>query len=149
MSELIYYKTNVRYGIGVRADITDRKGMLLSPRNPYYAISIDKERDFLFANREAIEKGLIERTNEPSYNWDTSNAISDEKAEKMVKSYAALKSELPKLTSVPMLEKLLSIAVEQSRPATTVKLIETRLGELQGTEEEDITDMKGTELTRG
>lgn len=150
MSELVYYKTNVNYGIGVRADILDRKGMLLSKNNPYYAVRKEALRDFKVANKYAIEKGLIIETDEPSVDWDTTNAISDEKAVELVKNYLALKSELPKITSLPTMQKLLNAAHDQDRPNKTIKLIEARLEEIQE-EENEITldDMRGTEPARG
>lgn len=149
MSDLIYYKTNVKYGIGVRSDILDRKGQLLNVGNPYYAVRSENIRDFKMANKYAIEKGLIIETAEPSIDWDTTNAVSDEKAVELVKNYMALKNELPKITSVQTVEKLVAYAHEQDRPNKTIKLIEVRLSELQEEEEPSLDDMRGTEPARG
>lgn len=142
MGTLIYYRRNVNFDIGVRANILDRKGQVLTIMNPYYAVKADELRDFLWANKESIEKGYIMKTDEPSVEWDTSNAISDEKASELVKTYMGLKNELPKLTSIPTIEKILAVAEAQDRPAKTIKLIESRLAEIKD-DEISIGDMRG------
>lgn len=144
MSELIYYKKNCHFDIGVRSDLLDRKGQVLTVVNPYYAVRQENIRDFKIANRESLEKGYIMETTEPSVDWDTSNAISDEKAAELVKTYIGLKNELPKLTSLAIVKKLLAAAEEQDRPTKTIRLIEARINELDD-QEISLEDMRGVQ----
>lgn len=116
----------------------DRKGMVLTSENPYYAIQSENLRDFKLANKYAITKGLIMETTEPSIDWDVTNAISDEQAEYLLKNFVALKNELPKITSLPTVEKLLRIGTQLDRPTKTMKLIDAKLEEFK--EEQEIVD---------
>lgn len=136
MSNLTYFKKNVEnFNVGVRANATDTKGAILTNLNPYFAVSEEDLRDFKFANKRAIVKGLIIESKEPTTDWDTSNAISDESAVELVKTFMGLKNELPKITSVETVRKLLNAA--EDRPIKTKKLIEARLAELEGDPEEE------------
>ena len=107
---------------------------------------MDKEklRDFKIANKRAIIEGLIVESTEPSIDWETPNAVTDEKASELIKNYFALKNELPKIDSLSTLYKILEAAKDQNRPKKTITLIENRVEEVGGeTEEVTLADMRG------
>jgi hypothetical protein len=130
VTEWVYFKKNVKFNVGVRYHQRDADGMVLSEANPY--INIDKNylRDFLTANKSAIEKGLIIQVDEPALDVVTQNAITDEEAEEMVKNLFVLKKKLPGITSEAALGKLYEAAKRQKRAPKILELIENRLMEV-------------------
>lgn len=142
--ELVYYKTNVMYSVGVRYHMGDKDGKVLTGLDPYVAIPKSKERDFRRANRNQIEKGLIIPTQEPSVDWDTPNQIDDDKAASLVKNILALKKALREIDEPAIVSKLLDEAKAQDRPHKTVELIEKRLSEMQENLESPL-QMRGVE----
>jgi len=144
MAELIYYKRNVNYVVGGRFFLGDWQGWTLTNENPYVAVDKEKLRDFKIANKRAIIEGLIVESTEPSIDWETPNAVTDEKASELIKNYFALKNELPKIDSLSTLYKILEAAKDQNRPKKTITLIENRVEEVGGeTEEVTLADMRG------
>ena len=148
MSELVYYKRNVPYVIGGRFTLDDWKGFTLTSENPYVAVKVENLRDFKIANKRLILEGLMIESEEPVIDWETPNAITDEKAAELVKSFIGLKNTLPSLTSIAAVDKLLETARELDRPRKTIQLIQKRLDELAGDSEEDFVsraEMRGVE----
>jgi hypothetical protein len=129
--ELVYYKVNAAYPVGVRWNVRDTIGRVLSLNDPYVAVKADDLRDFRRANYFAIEKGLIIATDEPSMEIESPNMIDDEKAYAIVKNELALKKALKEITSVSMVVKLLTAAQDLNRSAKTIKLIEARIAEFE------------------
>ena len=142
--EFVYFKKNVPYGVGGRFHARDSIGFLLTQENPYVQVKKAKIRDFKMANKKSIDGGLILEVPEPNIDEDTPNAVSDERAEELVKSYMLLKNELPRITSLPVLTKIFETAKELDRPKKTLALIESRIEELDDTGD-DISpeDMQG------
>lgn len=147
MSDLVYYKKNTKYVIGGRYHITDSQGWTLTDINPYVAVKKENLRDFKLANKRIIIEGLIVEAQEPSIDWETENAITDEDARELVKNYMQLKQKLEKIDSFQTANKLLEVAKETDRPTKTIKLIESRVAELGDEEELNFTkeDMQGVQ----
>lgn len=125
---LHYFTTTVKYIIGGRRFIGDEKGFVLTERNPYISVKDEDLRDFKLANKEAFVKGLMVPTKEPAIEWDTPNAITDEKAAELVKlSYMSLKAEVSKITSLPHMAKIVELAKDEDRPNKTIRMLEERL----------------------
>lgn len=135
--EMYYYRVNTLYPVGIRFNMGDNKGKVLTTNDPYVAIKYNDLRDFRRANFYAIDKGLIIATEEPSMEIESPNMISDQKAAAMVKNKLALKDALATITSAPMVVKLLDEAKLQGRNAATIKMIETKLREFEPEEDED------------
>jgi hypothetical protein len=139
---LTYYKVNVPYPVGIRWNVRDNLGRVLTINDPYVAIRDEEIRDFKRANKHAINGGLIILTEEPSLDEDTPNMIDDEKAAALVKNELALKQALSEITSVSIVVKLLDEAKTQERPSKIIKLIEKKLSEY---EPEAPTEMRGVD----
>lgn len=139
---LTYFKRNVPYVVTGRYDITDRRGWSLTNENPYVAITQDRIRDFKIANKYAIQKGLIVEISEPNFDWETTNAITDEQAQEIVKNLFGLKKLLPTITAEEQLFKLLNEAKAQERSQKIIRLIEERIEEVVGVLP---SDMRGVE----
>jgi hypothetical protein len=145
MTELIYYKKNVKYVIGGRFFVGDPQGWTLTDANPFIGVKPDNLRDFKMANKRAIIEGLIVLAQEPSIDWETNNAITDEEGKELVKNYMLLKQTLEKIDSFQTANKLLEIAKELDRPTKTIKLIESRVAELDDNEDELNFNKEGVE----
>lgn len=146
--KLHYFKLNAPYSVGIRFFVRDEKGKVLSKNDPYVAIEESKLRDFKRANKYAIINGLIVATTEPNLDYDTPNMIDDDKAAELVKNVFGLKKVLAEMTSATMVEKLLLEAQLQQRPTKTVNMIQKKLKELRGIdddEEESPSAMRGVE----
>lgn len=143
MAELVYYKINVPYPVGVRWNVRDNIGRVLSTVDPYVAVKADELRDFTRANHYAIEQSLIIKTTEPSMEIVSPNMIDDDKAAAIVKNELALKKALSEITSVSIVVKLLDQAKIQDRPSKTIKLIEKKLAEFNESEAPD--EMRGVD----
>lgn len=135
MNDIIYYKKNVKYVVGGRYFINDSQGWTLTNENPFVSIERSKLRDFKMANKRTILEGLIVEAPEPTIDWEVTNAITDEEAVELVKNYLQLKQTLEKIDSLQTARKLLETAKELDRPTKTLKLIESRVAELD--EDED------------
>ena len=131
VKDLVWYKKNVGYNVGVRKYPGDVIGVLLNSDNPFVSINRDDLRDFKVANKSAIINALIIETTEPSVEWDNPNAISDEEVTALVKQRLTLKSRLPSFTSVPILYKLLDEAKSQDRAKSIISMIQARIDELE------------------
>jgi hypothetical protein len=127
---LIYYKTNVKFTIGIRMSLQDRQGRVLTPTYPYIAVKESEIRDFKMANRRMLEKGYLMQVEEPSLDIDTENTITDDQAVELVKSLFTLKKKLPLITSAGTLGKLLDEARVQKRSQKIIDMIEERLSEI-------------------
>lgn len=146
MADLIYYKRNVNYVVGGRFFLGDPQGFTLTNENPYVSVKRDNLRDFKIANKRAIIEGLIVEAEEPSVDWDTTNAITDDDARDLVKNFLQLKKTLERVDSFATVTKILEIAKETDRPTKTIKLIEARAAELA--DEDGVVyreDMRGVE----
>lgn len=137
MSDYVYYRVNTPYPVGIRFNMGDTRGRVLTINDPYVQIKESDLRDFLRANRWAIENNLIEKTEEPSLEIESPNMISDAKIEEIVKNKLALKDALAKVTAPHIIQKFLDIAKRQNRPQATVKLIEAKLAEFYPENNED------------
>lgn len=147
MAEMIYYKKNRKYVVGGRYFIGDAQGWTLTDASPYVSIASDKHRDFKLANKENIIEGKIVLAEEPSIDWETNNAITDEQAAELVKNYMQLKQALEKIDSYSAALNLLEVAKQTDRPNKTLRLIEARVSELADNDDEFSRpeDMKGEE----
>jgi len=128
--ELTFFKKNVPFNVGIRFNIQDSTGMVLSNANSYVAIESNKLRDFKMANRHAIEKGLILQSAEPAMNIENANIIDDEQAAVMVKNVFVLKKKLAEISSDTALLKLYTAAKAAKRSSQVLEMIENRLAEV-------------------
>lgn len=129
--DLVWYKKNVGYNVGVRKYPGDAMGVLLNGDNPFVSVERDDLRDFKMANKRAIMDALIVEATEPSVEWDNPNAITDEEVTSLVKQRLALKSRLPSFTSLPILYKILDEAKTQDRAKSIISMIQARIDELE------------------
>ncbi len=129
-AEKVFYKKNVPYRIGVRANLKDSEGTVLDDENPY--VSVDKEdlRAFTQANKVALSTGALIQTPEPPLEIITPNSISDEEALDLVSKYFVLRKRLPEITSEAAILKLLNAAKASKRPEKTLALITERFEEI-------------------
>ncbi len=131
VTDKVYYKKNVNYNVGVRRFVGDADGVILTGADPFVDIKLDDLRAFKQANKRVIMEGLIVAAEEPSVDWETDNAISDEEISALVKNYLALKNRLPKVNSLPILYKLVEEARTQDRAKRIISLIQNRIDELE------------------
>jgi len=132
MAEFVYYKKNVPYVVGGRMFRTDAIGFTLTNNHPWVAVPVEQLREFKITNKDSLMAGLIIETGEPTLDWETDNAISDEQALALVKgNFLTLKKTLERISSVPIITKMLELAKENDRPRKTVAAIEARLAEIQ------------------
>jgi len=131
VKDLVWYKKNVGYNVGVRKYPGDAIGVLLNSDNPFVSVDRDNLSDFKRANKRAIVEALIIEAPEPTTEWDNPNIITDEEVTALVKQRLALKSRLPSFTSVPILYKLLDEAKTQDRAKSIISMIQARIDELE------------------
>jgi hypothetical protein len=130
--EFDYYQLNVNYSVSVRNFEGDADGVLLSPRGRNtLAVPKDKLRTFRNANKTAIKDAKIVPISEPTIDWDTANALTDEDVSDLVKNYPTLKSTVGKIDSLPILYKIRDVAKERELSKRTLALIESRISELE------------------
>ena len=129
-AEMQYFKKNVPYRVGVRMNLRDNIGQVLSDEFPYVSVEKDKIREFLQANKYGIKNGLIVEIGEPPLEIITPNTITDEQAEEIVKNFFQLKRRLAEITAEPALLKLLEYAKSGKRSEKTIKLIMERYEEI-------------------
>lgn len=141
--ELVYYKLNVKYPVSLRFFAQDHNGILLTQQNSSVGVNPERLRDFKIANKHAILEGLIVPIDEPSVDWETPNALTDEDITELLKNYLKLKNALKDIDSVKILQKMLETAREQDRSEKMKNLISTRLEELTGDEILDVGEMQG------
>ena len=128
--ELVFFKKNVPFNVGIRFNMQDSTGMVLSNANSYVAIEINKLRDFKMANKHAIEKGLIIVSDEPAMNIENANIMDDEQAAIIVKNVFVLKKRLSEISSENALLKLHTAAKVAKRSPKVLEMIEDRLAEI-------------------
>jgi len=139
MTEKIhFFKSNVKYPIATRYYTGDVVGKALTPNDPYVAIKDEDLRDFRRANKILLSQGILVPSEEPDWNEETPNAITDETAQEVVKNIFALKKLLKEVTSEAAVRKLLEEAEIQGRPKATIDTIKKRLRDLIGELPEDI-----------
>lgn len=131
----VYYRKTVGYTIGVRRFRGDPLGVVLDTLNPVVEVDRDKLRDFKLANKSALIAGIIMETDEPTIEWETDNALTDAEITELTKSFLSLKARLKKITSLPILLRILEDAKTNDRPRKTLSLIEARVEELDGEED--------------
>jgi hypothetical protein len=141
--KVVYFKRNVPYTVGGRFNTADTQGFVLNRLQPWIGVPLDNLRDFKMVNRRALIEGLIVETNEPSVDWATPNALTDEAVDELLKSYLKLKSTLAEVTSVSILSKMLERAKEQNKSGKTVSLIQSRLDEISDPDVISPKDMGG------
>jgi hypothetical protein len=141
--DLVWFKKNVGYNIGVRRFQGDKDGVFLSGNSPFISVERDDIRDFKFANKKLLQDGSLIETEEPSVEWDTTNALTDEEIADLTGKHVLLKSRLPAITSVPILYKMLEDAKSRDRAKRVINMIQARIDEL----EED-TDFANSVLNR-
>lgn len=132
-TEYTYFKKNVGFNVGLRFFLRDADGIVLTEANPYINIEKNKLRDFLQANKHAIQKGLIVQCDEPSFDFVDANTVTDEEAEEIVKNLFILKKRLPDISSEATLGKLYEAAKRQKRAPKILELIEDRLADISPT----------------
>jgi hypothetical protein len=146
--EFYYFKINTSYPVGVRFNMQDTRGRVLTINDPYVQIKRSELRDFKRANYWAIDKGLILETAEPSMDIESPNMIDDAKIAEIVKNKLALKDALVQITAPHIFVKMLEEAKRQNRNQATIKQIEAKLKEFAPEENEDPDSpllMKGVE----
>lgn len=137
MSDMVYYKRNVNYVVGGRHFIGDTTGFSLNAITPYVAVKRENLREFKIANKQSIMDGLIVETGEPSVDWETDNAVTDEQAKELVRgNFIQLKQRIESITSLSTASKILDIAKQEDRPVKTIKLLESKVAELTPEEED-------------
>lgn len=139
--KLYFYKSNVKYPVAARFFIGDVDGKALTEADPYIIIEEPKLRDFKRANKLALSEGLIIQTEEPNWEEETPNAITDEKAEEVVKSIFALRKLLAEVTSEAAVRKLLLEAEVQNRKPA-IAACKKRLREIVGELPEDLLNVE-------
>lgn len=137
-TKYIYYKKNVGFNVGLRFHMRDPDGIVLTNANPYVNIEEDDLRDFLQANKSAIQKGLIIQADEPVFDFVTENAITDEDAEEIVKNVFILKKKLSQISSEATLGKLYEAAKRQNRSKKILTMIEDRLADVSPAMMQDV-----------
>jgi hypothetical protein len=130
VTEQVYFKKNVDFSVGIRMYQRDNEGVVLNGANPWIGIPADDLKDFMRANRQAIESGLIVQISEPPLEFNTANTITDEEADALVKNLFSLRKKLPEITSEATLGKLYATAVEQKRSQKIVDMIKERLEDI-------------------
>ena len=143
MAELIYYRRNVPYVVIVRRNIMDNQGISLNPQNEWVAVNPEDLRDFKLANKYTITQGLIIPTDTPSVDWETSNALTEDDMNDLLKNYMKLKNTIKTVDSVPILWRLLELAREQDKSDKIKNLIKERLEEISGDEILSPAEMQG------
>src|SRR6267154_2366189 len=104
---LSFYKLNVNYSVVVRNFEGDGDGVLLSPRGRNtIEVPVANLRAFKSANKAAIIEGKIIPIEEPTLDWETANALTDEDVSDLLKNFLKLKSAIPAIDSLPILYKL-------------------------------------------
>jgi hypothetical protein len=128
---LLFFKKNVPYTIGIRFHMRDNVGKMLTEVDPYVAVPESILRDFKRANAYHFKHGLLVSTEEPLWDADSPNDIDDDKAVEIVKNVFTLKKVLKEVDSPPIVAKLLETAKELSRPQKTINLIQEKLDEMK------------------
>jgi predicted HNH restriction endonuclease len=141
--KVVYFKRNVSYTVGGRFSTQDAKGFVLNREQPWVSVSVDNLRDFKVANRRALVEGLMVETDEPSVDWETPNALTDEVIDELLKNYLKLKATVVEVTSEAILAKMVERAKQQNKSAKTISLIQNRLDEVSTTEVLKPDDMRG------
>lgn len=130
--ELTYYKVNVGYSVGVRFFIGDRDGVMLHPKGEaVVAVPTSKLRDFKNANKASLINGLIILVEEPTLDWETANALTDDNISELLKVFTKLKSTIPTIDSLPILYKMSELARSRELSKKTLSLIQSRIDELE------------------
>lgn len=127
---LLFYKKNVPYRVGVRRHIKDHEGVVLSDEYPVITIDKSEFREFVLANKLALNSGLIIQVEEPPLDDLSPNAITDEDASEIVKNFFGLKKRLQEVTSEAVLIKLLNVAKAEKRSEKVIGLIMERYEEI-------------------
>lgn len=142
--DYIYFERNVPYPLGVRMDINDSIGKLLTDDHPFVAVDVENIRDFKLANKKAIIQGLIKPSEEPNLDWETPNTITDAEINDLLKNYLKLKSKLVNVNSLPIVQKFYAAAKTQNKSEKIIALIKERLDEMEESAI-DVTSMRGVE----
>ncbi len=152
--DVVYFtfKKNVPYyNIGIRYFRGDNDGVVLTNEFPTVRVKEEDLREFKMANKQHLLEGKLIPVDEDNLDWETANAVTDEQVEDLLKNYAKLKSTLQTLTSLAIVQKILTTAEEQEKPKKTISIIRARLDEL--TPDEDFisrAEMQSTfDDTRG
>ena len=152
--DVVYFtfKKNVPYyNIGIRYFRGDNDGVVLTNEFPTVRVKEEDLREFKMANKQHLLEGKLIPVDEDNLDWETANAVTDEQVEDLLKNYAKLKSTVQTLTSLAIVQKILTTAEEQEKPKKTVSIIRARLDEL--TPDEDFisrAEMQSTfDDTRG
>lgn len=136
--KLHFFKSTVKYPIGIRYFTGDVKGKALTINDPYVGIKDENLRDFRRANKPLLSEGILMPTEEPDWDEETPNALTDETVQQVVKNVFALKKLLKEVNSEAAVRRLLEEAEIQGRPKNTTDTIKKRLRELIGELPEDV-----------
>lgn len=130
------FKKNVPYyNIGIRYFRGDSDGLVLTNEFPTVRVKDEDLREFKMANKQHLLEGKLVPVEEDNLDWETANAITDEQVDDLLKNYAKLKSTLQTLTSVAIVQKILTAAEEQDKTKKTISLIRARFDELSPDDE--------------
>lgn len=137
---LHFYKLNVNRSVGIRQFSGDRDGIVLNSANPIVEVQEKNLKDFRKVNKGALNQGLIIETEEPQENWETDNALSDEDIDGLLSNWLKLKNTVDKITSVPILYKILEAASEKGSSKKVTSLVSARIELLEPDTSQDFVD---------
>lgn len=137
---LHYYKLNVNRSVGVRLFSGDKDGKVLNVLDPMVEVPEKNLKDFRKVNKQAILQGLIIESGEPEENWETDNALSDDDIDGLLSNWLKLKNTVDKLTSVPILYKILEAASEKGSSKKVTSLVSARIEALEPDTSQDFVD---------
>lgn len=133
--KVVYYQKTVPYVVGGRRFIGDPVGFVLTNTQPWVGVKETDIRDFKIANKPALINGLIIEVAEPSVDWDTTNAFSDEELEKFIgQPVAKVRTALEDITSISTLVRMLNLAKDKKKSDAMINAIETRLEDVNDEE---------------
>lgn len=141
-----YFKRNVRNSISVRFFYGDKDGVVLNELRPIVEILESNLKVFKEVNKGAILQGLLVEVNEPASSWETDNALTDEDIADLLSNWLKLKNRVPKITSVPILYKLLEAANDKGSNKKITTMISDRILEVEPSNDlVERGDMAGTQ----
>lgn len=134
-----FFKRNVNHSVSVRFFRGDRDGRVLNFVDNIVEVKDKDLKVFKEVNKNAILQGLIVEVSEPEENWETANAITDDDIKEMLGNYLKLKNGVEKITSVPILYKILEAATERGSSKKTISIIQAQIDAVEPDPEELVT----------
>lgn len=136
---LHYFKRNVNHTVSVRFFRGDRDGRVLNSVDNVVEVKDKDLKVFKEVNKGAILQGLIVEVGEPEENWETANAITDDDINAMLGNYLKLKNGVERITSVPILYKILEAATEKGSSKKSIAIIQAQIDAIEPDPSEIVT----------